>query len=71
MKIKKKELKGNSCYLCGKFGHFELEHLKRKNWFEKKGELNAYVCFESSLHEISHNTWWIDSRCMTYVSDMM
>jgi len=45
--------------------------LKRKPWFEKKGEHNAHVCFESNLTEVPHNTWWIDFGCTTHVSNMM
>jgi len=45
--------------------------LKHKIWFEKKGEHNAYVCFESNITEVPHNTWWIDSRCITHVSNTM
>ena len=39
--------------------------------FKKQGELNIFVCFESNLIEVPHNTWWIDSRCMTHVSNTM
>ena len=44
---------------------------KRKAWFEKKDEHNAYACFESNLTEVPYNTWWIDSRCTTHVSNMI
>ena len=30
-----------------------------------------YVCFESNLTEVPHNSWWIDSGCTTHVSNMM
>ena len=34
--------------------------------------INAYyVCFESNLTEVPHNSWWIDSGCTTHVSNMM
>ena len=45
--------------------------MKHRAWFEKKGEYNAYVCFESNLTEVPHNTWWIDSGCTTHVSNVM
>ena len=38
---------------------------------EKKGGLNALVCFESNLTKVSHNTWWIDFGCTTHVSNTM
>ena len=30
-----------------------------------------YVCFESNLTEVPHNTWWIDSGFTTHVSNTM
>jgi len=36
------------------------------------GKHNAYyVCFESNLTEVPHNSWWIDSGCTTHVYNMM
>jgi len=63
--------KNDKCHFCGKYGHFQKDCIKRRVWFEKKGEHNAYVCFESNLTKVPHNTWWIDSGCMTYVSNVM
>jgi len=57
LKIYKKVLKGNNCQFCEKSGYFQKDCLKRKSWFEKKGELNAHVCVESNLIEVPHNTW--------------
>ena len=63
--------KNDKCHFCKKQGHFQKDCLKRKAWFEKKGEYYARVCFESNLTEVPHNTWWIDSGCTTHVSNMM
>ena len=52
-------------------GHYKKDYLKRKAWFERKGEPNALVCFESNLVEVPHNTWWIDFGCTTHVSYTM
>ena len=71
VQIQKKASKNNNCHFCGKSGHFQKDCPKRKSWFEKKGELNALVCFESNLTEVPHNTWWIDSGCTTHVSNVM
>ena len=71
LQIQKKISKGNNCHFCGKSRHFQKDFLKRKSLFEKKGELNAHVCFESNLTEVPHNTWWIDYGCTTHVSNTM
>ena len=47
---------GNNCQFCGKSEHFQKDCRKRMSWFEKKGELNAHVCFELNLTEVPHNT---------------
>ena len=48
----------DKCHFCGKSGHFQKDCLKCKTWFEKKGKHNAYyVCFESNLTEVPHNSW--------------
>ncbi|KAG6467852.1 hypothetical protein ZIOFF_072416 [Zingiber officinale] len=70
-KIQKKESNKNKCHFCGKFGHFQKDCQKRKAWFEKKGKLIAYVCLESNLTEVPHNTWWLDSGGTTHVSNTM
>ena len=68
----KLQKKNGKCHFCKKYGHFQKDCLKRKAWFEKKGTHNAYyVCFESNLTEVPHNSWWIDSGCATHVSNMM
>ncbi|KAG6532401.1 hypothetical protein ZIOFF_006241 [Zingiber officinale] len=68
-KIQKKESNKNKCHFCGKFGHFQKDCQKHKAWFEKKGKLIAYVCLESNLTEVPHNTWWLDSGGTTHVSN--
>ena len=39
-----------------KLRHFQKDCLKCKSWFEKNGELNTHVCFESNLIVVSHDT---------------
>ena len=54
----KLQKKNDKCYLCGKSGHFQKDCLKREAWFKKKGNHNAYyVCFESNLTQVPHNSW--------------
>jgi len=71
LQIQKKVSKDNNCQFCEKSGYFQKDFLKHKSWFEKKGELNVLVCFESNLTEVPYNTRWIDSGCTTHVSNTM
>ena len=45
--------------------------MKRKEWFKRKGEPSALVCFESNLAKVPYNTWWIDFICTIHVSNTM
>ena len=69
--VYKKEHKNDKCHFCKKPGHYQKDCLKHKAWFEKKGKLSAFVCFKSNLAEVLYNTWWIDSSCITRVSNTM
>jgi len=63
--------KNDKCHFYRKSGHFQKDCIKCRAWFKRKGEHNAYICFESNLTEVPHNTWWIDSGCTTHVSNVM
>jgi len=71
LQTQKKVSKGNNCQFYRKSRNFQKDCPKCKSWFEKNGKLNAHVCFESNLTKVPHNTWWIDSGCMTHVSNTM
>ena len=45
--------------------------MKYKSWFEKKDKSNTFVCFESNLTEVPHNTWWLDFGATTHISNLM
>ena len=45
--------------------------LKRKAWFEKKGNFLSLVCYETNLTEVPSNTWWLDSIATIHVSNTM
>ncbi|RVW62715.1 Retrovirus-related Pol polyprotein from transposon TNT 1-94 [Vitis vinifera] len=60
-----------SCYFCGKKGHVKKDCNKRKAWFKKRGINLSFVCYESNLAEVPSNTWWIDSRAITHVTNLM
>ena len=44
---------------------------KFKNWLEKKGTSFAFVCYESNIVNVNHNTWWIDSSSTIHVSNTL
>jgi len=52
-------------------GHFKKDYPKRKSWFEKKGTFYVFVSFETNIIEMANNTWWLDSRATTHVSNIM
>ncbi|XP_075083097.1 uncharacterized protein LOC142166959 [Nicotiana tabacum] len=62
----KKEHKADTCHFCNKEGRYQKDFLKRKAWFEKKGTISAFVCFESNLIEVPNNTWWLDSGATSH-----
>jgi len=57
LQIQKNVSKGNNCHFYQKYEHFQKDYPKHKSWFEKKGDLNVVVCFESNLTEVPHNIW--------------
>lgn len=70
---KGKQVQGNdvTCHFFWKPGYMKAECSKRKTWFEKKGKLCAYVCFESNLVNVPTNSWWLDLGANVHVSITM
>ena len=64
----KKETK---CIFCKKKGHMKKDCLKHREWLAKKGNFNSFVCFESNLTNVYHNTWLIDSGSIIHVSNTL
>ena len=50
----------NKCFFCKKKGHVKKDCPKFKKWFEKKGNLSSFVCYESNMINVNIYTWWID-----------
>ncbi|CAH9081834.1 unnamed protein product, partial [Cuscuta europaea] len=44
---------------------------KFKSWLKKKGTPLVFVCYESNMVNINHNTWWIDSGSTIHVSNTL
>ena len=45
--------------------------LKFKIWLDKKGTQFSFVCYESNMVNVNHNTWWIDYGYTIYVSNTL
>ena len=67
-KLDIKELK---CFVCKKKGHMKKDCLKHREWLAKKDNFNSFVCFESNIINVCHNTWWIDFGSIIHVSNTL
>lgn len=38
-------------------GHIKKDYIKFKKWLEKKDTSFSFVCYESNLSNVDHNTW--------------
>ena len=56
-----------TCFFCKKKGHMKKDCIKYKKWLEKKDNLTSFVCYESNITDVNHNTWWIDPGSIIHV----
>ena len=63
--------KESKYFFCKKKGHMKKDCLKFKSWMDKKGTPFTFVCYESTMVNINHNTWWIDSGSTIHVSNTL
>lgn len=63
--------KESKCFFCKKKRYMKKECSKFKNWLDMKGIQLSFVCYESNLTDVGHNTWWIDSGSTIHVSNTL
>ncbi|XP_074288427.1 uncharacterized protein LOC141613585 [Silene latifolia] len=63
--------KESTCFFCKKKGHMKIDCIKFKAWLKKKANFHAFVCYESNMVNVNHNTWWIDSGTIIHVSNTL
>ena len=47
------------------------DYPKFKNYFEKKGNLPSFVCYESNMVNVNINTWWIDYSSTIHIENSL
>jgi len=65
--IKKK----SKCSFCNMNWHIKKDCSEFHKWFENKGKLISFVCYESNMVNVIYNTWWIDSGSTIHVSNTL
>ena len=63
--------KESKCFFCKKKGHIKKNYSKYKIWLDKKGTQFSFICYESNMVNVNHNTWWIDYGSTIYVSNTL
>ena len=63
--------KESKCFFYKKKGHIEKDCSKFKIWLDKKGTQFSFVCYESNMVNVNHNTWWIDFGSTIHVSNTL
>ena len=44
---------------------------KFQKWLEKKDKSISFVCYESNMVDVNHNTWWIDSGSTIHITNTL
>ncbi|RDX86842.1 hypothetical protein CR513_31777, partial [Mucuna pruriens] len=63
--------KTSNCFFYKNKGHMKTYYIKFKNWLDKKYILFAFVCYESNMVSVNHNTWWVNSSSIAHFSNTL
>ena len=47
------------------------DYVKFHKRLKKKSNLISFVCYESNIVDVNHNTWWIDFGFTTHISNSL
>ena len=69
--MRDKKKKESKCFFNKTKGHVKKDCSKFHKWLEKKGNPILFVCYESNMVGVNHNTWWIDYGSTIHISNTL
>ena len=69
--MRDKKKKESKCFFNKTKGHVKKDCSKFHKWLEKKGNPILFVCYESNMVDVKHDTLWIDSSSTIHISNTL